>query len=424
MLPAAVACCTGAGSGTASKNSASLVPLNEDAVRGVVRTLEQGFKLKSMDTLQRCFAENFSVSVAAWPAAKRYVEPMLEKDLVKGVSFVALTDTSEGSCRLVRLKVEDPAGGEHETLAAVDETCKIVFVDYFDRLYGHSRYSASVRKASVPFELQDGQIVLAVRLNGSPAVLRFLFDTGADGMAIRSSLADSLGLRLSHRQEVSVVGGKMQVALSAGNTVHLTDSFSLKSQSIALFPTVKHGLDGIIGLNLAAESIVGVDFDKKLLTLSSFGARRAEAEGKAEANGVVVPVNNGYGAMTLSGILNIAGKEAVTGHFIFDTGATYHLIAFSRFVRKNRLLLTGFKPEEQASTVSMGRATPVFHGKAHRFELAPEVAFTDMPVTLQASSSTDSDLRTPDGSIGIKLIQNFNFTVDLLQKELTLYRRK
>lgn len=281
---------------------------------------------------------------------------------------------------------------------------------------------AGEQEVVIPFEIQDGQIVLAVRLNGSPAVLRFLFDTGADGMAVRSSLADSLGLRLSHRQEVSIVGGKMQVALSAGNTVHLTDSFALKSQSIALFPTVKHGLDGVIGLNLAAGNVVSVDFDKKMLTLSSFGARRAQAE--AETGGVVVPVDNRYGTMTLPGILNIAGKEAVTGRFIFDTGASYHLIAFSRFVRKNRLLLTGFQPEEQASTVSMGRATPVFHGKAHRFELTPEVAFTNMPVTLQASSSTDSDLRTPDGSIGIKLIQNFNFTIDLLQKELTLYRRR
>jgi hypothetical protein len=46
-----------------------------------------------------------------------------------------------------------------------------------------------------------------------------------------------------------------------------------------------------------------------------------------------------------------------------------------------------------------------------------------MPVTLQASSSAGSGERTPDGSVGIKLIRSFNFSVDLLQKELTLYRR-
>ncbi|MDR0414069.1 MAG: aspartyl protease family protein, partial [Prevotellaceae bacterium] len=257
-LPVVFVCCTG----LAGKGGADVVPLDESAVREVVRRLERGFRLGDMDTIRSCLAENFSLSVATWPAARRYMEPVLEKGLVKGVSFVALTDTSEGNRRLVRLKVE-ANGGVHETLAAVDGGHKIVFVDYFDRLYGHSRYDSSVCKVAVPFELQDDHIILSVRLNGSPVVLRLLFDTGADGMALRGGLADSLGLQVSHRQEANVVGGKVQVVVSAGNTVHLTDNFSLKSQSIALFPTIRHGLDGVIGLNLALGHVVGVNFDER-----------------------------------------------------------------------------------------------------------------------------------------------------------------
>jgi predicted aspartyl protease len=283
---------------------------------------------------------------------------------------------------------------------------------------------AGEQEVVIPFDFQEGYIVVPLKLNGSAAVLRFLFDTGADGMAIRSSLADSVGLAVTHRQSANVVGGSVQIAVSAANTVHLTDSFSLKSQSIALFPTIKHDLDGVIGLNLAAGHVVSVDFDKQQIRLSPFGAHRHD--GKA----TVIPIADGYKLVMLQGTLNIVGKKEVTGSFIFDTGANYHLIAFSKFVRKNRLLLTGFQPEGQASTVSMGHATPVFYGKAHSFRLAPDLVFADMPVTLQASTgagsagSADTTRHTPDGSIGIKLIQNFNFAVDLLRKELLLYPRR
>jgi predicted aspartyl protease len=411
ILAVAVSCACKAGEGAAEG-----IRLSEDSVRQALRSLEHAFRLKDEALLQRCLAENFSVSIANMPAAMRYVAPVLEKNLVEGVDFLAM-DTTENDLRLVRLNIRS-GGSETETVAAFDRRCKFVFIDYLDRLYGHSRYSVSEQKALIPFELREGHIVIPVRLNGSGAVLRFLFDTGADGMAIRRSLADSLGLAVSHRQNASVVGGSVQVEISSANTVHLTDSFSLKNQSIALFPTIKHGMDGVIGLNLAAGYVVGVDFDKGLLSLSTFGA-----QGREEKE-IAVPALNRYGLLMLQGTLNIVGKKEVAGNFIFDTGAAYHLIAFSRFVRKNRLLLTGFQPEGQASTVSMGHATPVFYGKARSFRLAPQLAFADMPVTLQASTGAGSSERTPDGSVGIKLIRGYNFSIDLLRKELRLYPRR
>lgn len=60
--------------------------------------------------------------------------------------------------------------------------------------------------------------------------MSFLLDTGADGMAIRRSLADSIGLKVSHSQEASVVGGRKTVQISADNVLRLSDSLSLKSR--------------------------------------------------------------------------------------------------------------------------------------------------------------------------------------------------
>ncbi len=69
-------------------------------------------------------------------------------------------------------------------------------------------------------------------------------------MAIRRSLADSIGLKVSHSQEASVVGGRKTVQISADNVLRLSDSLSLKKQNIAIFERVRNGTDGIIGLNL------------------------------------------------------------------------------------------------------------------------------------------------------------------------------
>ena len=57
-----------------------------------------------------------------------------------------------------------------------------------------------------------------------------------------------------------------------------------------------------------------------------------------------------------------------------DTGANYYLIAFSRFVRQNRLLLSGFKPEGNGATVSLGHSTPVFYGHARSLKVGSVVS--------------------------------------------------
>lgn len=69
------------------------------------------------------------------------------------------------------------------------------FCRLFDRLFGDSRYRKSSLAAVLPFRIEGGSIILSARLNDSPRVMSFLLDTGADGMAIRRSLADSIGLK-------------------------------------------------------------------------------------------------------------------------------------------------------------------------------------------------------------------------------------
>ena len=76
--------------------------------------------------------------------------------------------------------------------------------------YGQNSVSNNIPsklQAKIPFETEHGSIILKVRLNNNSRILRLLFDTGADGMAIDQSTADSIGLKISRKQNATVVGG-------------------------------------------------------------------------------------------------------------------------------------------------------------------------------------------------------------------------
>lgn len=274
--------------------------------------------------------------------------------------------------------------------------------------------------AVIPFEEVDDYIVLTIRLNGDERPLSFLLDTGADGMAIRKTLADSLGLSIGRTQNADVVGGKIQVDISSGNTVHLSEELSLSNQNIAIFETIS-GFDGIIGLNLIYRYVTEVNFDEQKIYLYEHGSKLFDNKKEQMA----LEIKKLGPLLLVPAVVDLTGSKAITGNFIMDTGAHYHLILFSRFVRKNRLLLSGFKPEGQASTVSMGRSTPVFYGKAHTFKVGGEIILNQLPVVLQASTEKESpDEKAPDGSVGIQFFNRFNFTIDIPHGVIYLKLRK
>jgi hypothetical protein len=398
--------------GAAGQNSPEKVRLDEDSVKSVIQKLNAGFIHQNKELLQSLFSNRFSISVSMWPSADKYLSPVLERNAVESIAFVSLEEPA-GDTTCIKTLIKGQLG-EKESVIALDENYKLLFIDYLDQLYGVSRYNVSEQKAVIPFQSDSGKIIVPLRLNNHEATLRFLFDTGADGMAIRKFLADSLHLSEGYEQQASFVGGNAQISISTGNTVHLSDSVVLSNQNIALFDRIEEGIDGIIGLNFAEKYRIQVDFDKQQIILSTYG-KTAET-----IPGIVIPITNHYKIITLPVHLNLTGDKAISGNFILDTGANYHVIAFSRFVRKNRLLLSGFQPEGQSATVSMGHTTTVFSGKANRFELTPDIVFTDIPITLQASSSRNDAESVPDGSIGIHLINRYNFTLDLLEKKIYL----
>ena len=272
--------------------------------------------------------------------------------------------------------------------------------------------------ARIPFENNNGTIVLTVKLNNFPRSLRLLFDTGADGMAVGKQLADSMALKVTRTQKASVVGGSMDISVSTGNTVHIGD-FDFKNQSIAIFKEMrKAGTDGIIGNTLARNYIVKVDYDSKEMILYTFGEL-------VEKGGTGIPFTIPSGLFIIPGTLSITTDRPHTGNFVFDTGAAYNLICFRQFVKQHKLLVSGFKSESHGSTTSMGISTPTFAGKAAAFSFAGMQPIKNMSVTLMAGGG-QSESWNPgfDGSIGVGLISNYNFTINMQKKEIYLIPNK
>lgn len=388
-------------------------------VKEAIMRLEKGLQEKDIAVFEPDLADDFSVSTASWPSSKRYLQQILTlKRTFESIAIISdKTSTVGNGLTRVEVQLKEEAKEPIKTGVVFNADGKIMYIDYFDELYGNFRYKPSALVATIPFEFDGSAIILTLHLNDSPRLLRFLFDTGADGMAVDKVLAEELGLEISYQKNSSFVGGSSQVSISSGNTVHL-DKLSVKGQNIAIFDQVANDIDGIIGLNLARFYIITLNFDKQELSLYSMGDYAYEGVGE------VFPITVPGGVALLAGYINLTGKEDTKGRFVVDTGANYHLIGFSPFVRKNRMLLSGFKPESQGSTVSMGKATPVYSGKMHSFRLSNGIELKDMPVTLQASTGSGPVDLGADGSIGIKFLSRFNITINLLAKELYLTPNK
>lgn len=240
-----------------------------------------------------------------------------------------------------------------------------------------------------------------------------MFDTGADGMALSQELADEINLKVTRENNASVVGGNQTIQVSDNNSVRLY-TLTLQGMGIAIFPTMtRDNTDGIIGNTLLRRFITHIDYDKNTLSLYSFGPH--DYKGKGEAVEIGMP----KGVIELSGSLEIVEGKAYDGKFIFDTGASYDLICFRPFVRENRLLVSGFKPEVQAATVSMGVSSPTFLGQSFMFSIPTLKGMKGLPVTLMGGNSINEGWNPGvDGSIGVRLLSRYNMTINLGENEI------
>ncbi|WP_085473240.1 retropepsin-like aspartic protease [Sphingobacterium psychroaquaticum] len=377
----------------------------------VFEALEEAFQQKQEQVLLPYLSGSFAVAGNTGEGAQYRLKQILTNYSAVSVKVLANRKVKKGMLYDVQFTQKD--GKIDKSQALLDSDGKLMYITLFDWLYGLRRESESRLLAKIPFENYNGSIILTLKINTLQRPIRLLFDTGADGMAVSQHLADEIGLKVTRENNASVVGGNKQIQVSDGNTVYL-DTLTLTGMGIAIFPEMgRDHAEGIIGNTLLRKYITHIDYDNNVMSLYSFGEHSYSGEGHTVA--VTMP----SGVMLLPGQLDIVESKSYSGNFVFDTGASYDLICFRPFVRSNKLLVSGFKPEVQAATISMGISSPTFMGKSYQFAVSPLVPMKGLLVTLMGGSSNNESWNPgADGSIGIRLLSRYNMTINVAENEV------
>lgn len=368
------------------------------------------FVKKDTSLISDILAPNFAIAGHTGEGAYFRLNQIVKNYPLKGIQIRSEKKTSKGT--ILQVEITDSKDKKTLDQALVDNNGKLIYFNLFDQIYGLKRETRPKLRAIIPFENKNGSIYLQVKINGYEKPLRLLFDTGADGMAVNQQLADAIGLKVTRENNASVVGGNTKIQVSDNNNI-LLDTLKLNGQGIAIFPEMGKEGDGIIGNTLVRQFITHIDYDKNLISLYDFG------DFQYKDKGTTVPITMPAGVMILPGQLEIIQGKTYTGHFVFDTGASYDLICFRPFVRQNKLLVSGFKPEAQAATVSMGVSSPTFSGNSYQFAISPLPAVKGLPITLMGGSSANEQWKPGfDGSIGVRLLSRYNITINLADNEV------
>ena len=183
-------------------------------------------------------------------------------------------------------------------------------------------------RATVPFDMDDGEIGLAVRLNGQLA--RVFLDSGASGIALSQTTATKLGLKSSGFLEARGYGGSTDLhpilinRFEVPGAVQLTDVTAI---AIDLPDTLnsyfQRPLAGFVGYDLLAHFVVRVDFPRKQITFI-----QPEAFHPTLADGKAVPLELDNDVPSIKARLESLPPQ----RFLIDTGDEAALRLYSPFV--------------------------------------------------------------------------------------------
>ncbi|HET6941065.1 MAG TPA: aspartyl protease family protein [Sphingomicrobium sp.] len=133
----------------------------------------------------------------------------------------------------------------------------------------------------VPFELfRDSRIFLKGRVNGNATPM--ILDSGAGVTTIDRDFAKAIGIKKGIPLTAQGVGGQAQGELVQDVTIEI-GNLKLSGVSVAVLDldpiekAIGRPMPVILGHELFMNSVVGLDFDNKLLTLSPAGNFRAPA---------------------------------------------------------------------------------------------------------------------------------------------------
>ena len=317
---------------------------------------------------------------------------------VDGVRFPFLTKTTNGTPRY------DITG----TVTKIENNSALppgLFTPPTDTDKNFGFVTPGKTSASVPFDMDDGEIGFDVKINGTTE--RVFLDSGASGIAISQRVATALGLQSNGVLEARGYGGSADLHPILIDTFEVPGAVKLTNiAAIAL--DLPASLDsyftqpsaGFVGYDLLAHFVVRIDFPHKKLTFID-----ADTFQPTAADGRRVPIELDNNVPSLSAHLDALPVE----RFLIDTGDESHLRLYSPFVAKY-----GLDKKYPHGALTLGGGI----GGVSRSRQTRIGSFTVAGVTLN-NVPTDFSLDTKGGasnvlagSLGSGLLSRFVLTLD------------
>jgi hypothetical protein len=288
------------------------------------------------------------------------------------------------------------------------------------------------KKVEIPFELYNNLIVVPVILNGM-LPLRFIVDTGVQtGILTQKAFSDILNLSYSRKYTIAAPGSEKIVEAYVTNNVTL-DLPGIHGTGHALLVLEEDYLElrnylgtdvhGILGYELFSRFIVKVNYEKKILTVST--PAKFRAKGKYQKIPIQVEDTKPY----IMAKVKLVSGETIDGKFLMDSGASHGLLIEP--VSDTRIKV----PEHSVSSqigrgiggIITGRVGRISSFTLGRYELEnPIVNFPD-PNSYMDSLKIGRTKRT--GTIGGEVLSRFtvifNFSKEVVYlKKNAAFKKK
>ncbi|HLT72082.1 MAG TPA: aspartyl protease family protein [Cyclobacteriaceae bacterium] len=185
------------------------------------------------------------------------------------------------------------------------------------------------RKVQIPFELRNNLIIVPVVLNGM-LPLKFVVDTGVQtGILTQKAFSDILNLQYSRKYIIAGPGGKGVVEAYVTNNVSLDlpgvhgtghALLVLNEDYLELRNYLGTDVHGILGYELFSRFIVEINYEKKLLIVSS--PSRYKIKGSYHRVPITVEDTKPYVVTNVT----LSTGETIRAKLMMDSGASHGLL--------------------------------------------------------------------------------------------------
>ena len=264
-------------------------------------------------------------------------------------------------------------------------------------------------------QLTGGIIILHATLNDFPDTLNFILDTGSGGISLDTLTAMYYKLPLEPSDRtVRGIGGIKNINYYRNGTLRFPGldverlDFHINDYEIL---TEVYGLrvDGIIGFSFLRRYIVGIDYDKQLMSVYMPGKYEYPKKGTVlKPTFASIPITNHYVQDERSYLLN----------FYFDTGAGLCVLMSEQFMQDSvfiskRKKSVNTQVEGLIGKINMRLTT------MKRMKIGP-YKFSKVPIHVYSDSVNVLGYPSIKGLLGSDLLRRFNIVLNYPERTIHL----